>query len=233
MFERSVDLYDLVYSHKDYDAEAAWVRDAVRSRVPRARTLLDAACGTGLHIKGLLNEFACQGLDINPRFVATAAERTGVPVHLGDMDSFHLDQRFDAVTCMFSSIGYSKNLKAAIRSMARHLTPTGVLIVEPWFTPDQWVTGSLQVLDHERGGMRVVRMSHSGRDGNKSVMTMHHVVGTSSGVEHFVETHRMTLYTLDEYESAFTAAGLSFELDQPGPFSRGALIGQQGGLAGP
>lgn len=226
MFERSADFYDLIYSHKDYEAEASWVREAVRARVPNARTLLDVACGTGLHLKHLSGELACQGLDANARFVAIATERAGVPVHLGDMDHFDLGERFDAVICMFSSIGYSNDLGAAVGSMARHLAPGGVLIVEPWLGPEQWQAGTLQVLDHEEGGTRVLRMTHSALAGKTSVMVMHHLVGTSSGIEHFVERHQMTLFTPDEYKYAFECAGLSCELDQPGPFGRGALIGQ-------
>ena len=48
----------------------------------------------------------------------------------------------------------------------------------------------------------------------------------SSGIEHLVETHRTTLFTLSEYESAFLASNLTFEFDEHGPTGRGALIGQ-------
>lgn len=226
MFERTTDLYDLAYSHKDYTQESAWVREAVRTRVPEARTLLDVACGTGKHLEHLRDDFACQGLDIDPRFVAIAAERSNVPVHIGDMDNFDLGERFDAVICLFSAIGYSGDLYAAIASMARHVALGGVLIVEPWFTPDEWLPGHIHVLDHEADGVRLIRMTHSGIDGNVATMEMHHLVGTSTGIEHLVDTHRMTLFTLDDYEAALRGAGLTYELDQPGPFGRGALIGR-------
>ncbi|MEY2448926.1 MAG: hypothetical protein QOH79_2402 [Acidimicrobiaceae bacterium] len=225
MFDRTTDLYDLTYAHKDYAQESAWVRDAVRARVPEARTLLDVACGTGKHLEQLRNDFVCQGLDIDARFVAIAANRSKVPIHVADMDEFDLGERFDAVICLFSAIGYSRDLPAAIASMARHVSPGGVLIIEPWFTPDEWLPGHLHVLDHEADGVRLIRMSHSGIDGNIATMEMHHLVGTASGVEHLVDTHRMTLFTLDEYEAGFRSAGLSCELDHPGPFGRGALIG--------
>lgn len=226
VFERSVELYDLIYSDKDYEGEATWIRDAVRKRCPNARTLLDVACGTGSHLAALQISFASEGVDSSPEFVNLARERTGAPVHQGDMDCLDLGKQFDAVICMFSSIGYSTNLNDAIFSMARHLYPGGVLIVEPWFTADQWMTGSLQVLVREADGLRVIRMSSSSVEGSVSVMEMHHLVGTPSTIEHFVETHRMTLFSFDEYESAFRRAGLSYELAQPGPSGRGALIGQ-------
>jgi ubiquinone/menaquinone biosynthesis C-methylase UbiE len=225
VFELTADLYDLVYSHKDYATESAWVREAVRARFPDARTLLDVACGTGAHLEHLRRDFECQGLDITPRFVTIAHDRTSVPIHLTDMDAFDLGEQFDAVVCMFSAIGYSRDLHGAIASMARRVAPGGVLVVEPWFTLDQWNPGHVKVLDHEAGGTHLVRMTQSGLDGNVSVMAMHHLVGTQSGIEYLVEHHRLTLFTYDEYEAAFRAAGLSYELDQPGPFGRGALVG--------
>jgi dTDP-3-amino-3,4,6-trideoxy-alpha-D-glucopyranose N,N-dimethyltransferase len=225
VFERSVELYDLIYSDKDYEGEAKWVRDAVQKRCPDARRLLDVACGTGSHLAALQSGFASEGVDSSPQFVNLARKRSGVPVHQGDMDGLDLGKQFDAVICMFSSIGYSTNLDDAITSMARHLYPGGVLIVEPWFTPDEWMTGSVQVLVREDDGLRVIRMSRSSVEGRASVIEMHHLVGTSSTIEHFVEIHRMTLFGVDQYESAFRRAGLSYELVQPGPSGRGALIG--------
>lgn len=107
MFDKSAHLYDLAYSFKDYAGESAWVRNAVHSRVPHATSLLDVACGTGKHLEYLGAEFDCQGLDLNPVFVELAQHRTGTRVHCASMDSFELDERFDAVVCLFSSIGYT------------------------------------------------------------------------------------------------------------------------------
>ena len=62
------------------------------------------------------------------------------------MRSFDLGRRFDAVTCLFSSIGYlltPEDLEQGIARMAAHVAPGGVLVVEPWFTPDAWRPGSL------------------------------------------------------------------------------------------
>ena len=137
-----------------------------------------------------------------------------------------VDGTLDAIVCLFSAIGYTADLLAAVGSMARHVAANGVLIVEPWFTPNEWVEGRVHLDDHEGGGTRVVRMTHSGLDGNVSVIEMHHLVGTSAGVEHTREVHRLTLFTDAEYRSAFRAAGLSCQVDQPGPFGRGALIGR-------
>jgi len=226
MYDRTASLYDLAYADKDYAGEAVWVRDAIRARLPGARSLLDVACGTGKHLEHLHGDFACQGLDLNPEFVTIAAGRTGVNVHCASMDGFDLGREFDAVVCLFSSIGYSEDLTGAVGSMARHLASDGVLIVEPWLRPDQWVPGLVHVVDHEADGTRLLRMTQSGIDGHTSILEMHHLVASRGGIEHLVETHRMSLFSLSDYESAFLASNLTFEFDEHGPMGRGALIGR-------
>jgi dTDP-3-amino-3,6-dideoxy-alpha-D-glucopyranose N,N-dimethyltransferase/dTDP-3-amino-3,4,6-trideoxy-alpha-D-glucopyranose N,N-dimethyltransferase/N-methyltransferase len=225
VYDHSGDLYDLTYDHKDYAAESAWVTATVRARNPEARTLLDVACGPGLHLEHLTREFTCTGLELHDQFVAAAAERTGVPVHQGDMDAFELGERFDVVVNLFSAIGYSRDLDAAVASMARHLAPGGLLVVEPWFSVEQWNEGHVHVLDQERDGTRLLRMTHSRLDGTTSILDTHYLVADADGVRHWAELHRMTLFSRAEYESAFRAAGLTVELDEPGPFGRGAYLG--------
>ncbi len=71
------------------------------------------------------------------------------------MLDFDLKRQFDAVTCLFSSIGYVKTksrLGKAIRNISRHLLPGGVLLIEPWFTPEQWHPGraSMTQVDQTR-----------------------------------------------------------------------------------
>ena len=62
-------------------------------------------------------------------------------------------------------------------------------------------------------------------EGSQSTLDMHYLVGSPSGIEHLVESHRLTLFTLAEYDSAFLASGLTFEFDPVGPAGRGAFIG--------
>ncbi len=57
------------------------------------------------------------------------------------MRRFSLPSRYDAITCLFSSIGYTETegaLEKAIQTMARHLHPNGWLILEPWVEPGEW-----------------------------------------------------------------------------------------------
>ncbi|MEJ7803674.1 MAG: class I SAM-dependent methyltransferase [Candidatus Limnocylindria bacterium] len=139
MFDKSAELYDLFYNWKDYRAEAEKVRELVAARNPHARTLLDVACGTGSHLVHLRDWYTVEGIDLDPGLLTVAARRLPeVTLHEADMREFDLRRTFDVVTCLFSSIGYvetTDGLSRAVEAMTRHLAPSGVLIVEPWFAP--------------------------------------------------------------------------------------------------
>jgi SAM-dependent methyltransferase len=101
--------YDRFYATKDYAAEARQVTALIHQHNPPARTLLDVACGTGRHLEHLRETFACHGVDLDPALLEFARQRLpGIPLTHGDMTDFDLGRRFDAVTCLFSSIGYTR-----------------------------------------------------------------------------------------------------------------------------
>ena len=145
------------------------------------------------------------------------------------MTAFSLGRRFDAVTCLFSSIGYVgtvERLREAIAAMAAHLNPGGVLIVEPWLTPDVWIADRPHLLSVDEPDLKIARMTLSGREGRLAIMQFEYLVGTPTGIEAFSERHEAALFTDEEYRQAFVAAGLSVEHDSEGLIGRGLYIGQ-------
>jgi SAM-dependent methyltransferase len=227
MYDKSARYYDALYAWKDYQAETARLLEIVSQRNPGAKSLLDVACGTGKHLELLRDHFECEGVDLDPTFVEISSDRNpGLTIHEADFTSFDLGKRFDVVTCLFSAIGYAgEKLDEAIACMANHLTPGGLLIVEPWFTPEQWKPGSVHTLVVDEPDLKIIRMNLSEQDGNLSVMDMHHLVGTPEGVHHFVERHEMVLRTDQEYLDAFMRSGLKVELDEQGLMGRGLYVG--------
>jgi SAM-dependent methyltransferase len=167
MFRKSQRFYDAVYAWKDYSSEVDRLDRIIRERHSSARTLLDVACGTGKHLELLRHRYRVEGLDLDPEMLAIAGRRLGpdVPLHAGDLAGFDLGRQFDVVTCLFSSIAYARmadRLGAAIGSMARHVAPDGLLIVEPFFSPAQWEPGHLDSTVVEEPDLKVVRMVLSG-----------------------------------------------------------------------
>lgn len=232
MFSRTAELYDLFYDWKDYAVEAARVRDLVRARNPAARSLLDVACGTGRHLEALGRWFQVEGVDLDEGLLAVAASRlVGVPLHVGDMRRLTLGRQFDAVTCLFSSIGYVRTmpgLRQAMRSMASHVAPGGVLIVEPWFAPGAFDPQHIgRVITVERPGLAAVRMNGSRVEGRLSIMDMHYLIARPGTVDHVVEVHRLGLFSDEQYRSALADAGLAAEHDREGLMGRGLWIAQR------
>jgi ubiquinone/menaquinone biosynthesis C-methylase UbiE len=231
MFDKTARHYDLLYTKglgKDYAAEAEWLAGVLP---PSTKTLLDVACGTGLHLEQLARRYDCTGVDLEPDMVAIATERCrGVPIERGDMTTLDLgDRRFDAVICLFSSIGYVRteaNLRAAVAAMARHLHPGGMLVVEPWLTPDVYTSGHTGMLTVAEEDLKIARVNRSVIEDGCSVMEFAYLVATAAGIEHTVERHVLGLFTWEQYRGAFEAAGLTTTVDQVGgPMSRGVLLG--------
>ena len=230
MYDRSAELYDTIYSFKNYKKEATKLHQLIQQhKRSSGNDLLDVACGTGSHITFLKNNYSAQGLDINQRMLRLARKKhPDVVFHHGDMLSFRLNKQFDVITCLFSAIGHLKTkrkLDLAIRNMSQHLRTGGVLIVEPWITPQQWRTGSVHANFVDRPELKIARINNSKTRGRLSVMDMHHLVATPKRIEHFVERLVMGLFTHEEYLGAFRQARLQTTYDPEGLMGRGLFIG--------
>ena len=144
------------------------------------------------------------------------------------MAAFELDARFDAVLCLFSSIGYLcevQRVEQAFRRFRAHLAPGGVVVVEPWFTPEAWQPGRIHVQSAEADGLHVVRMSYPTVEGHISRLRFHYLVGGPEGVEHRVEDHALGLFTREEMSSCLAKAGFDdVEFDPEGLTGRGLYL---------
>lgn len=229
MFSEAPELYDAIYgSFKDYEAEARTIATLIEQAAPAAQSVLDIACGTGSHALHLVRShgFSVHGLDIEPAFVRLAADKVPEASFVqGDMSSFDLGRGFDVVLCLFSSIGYLCDLaevEAALRCFRAHLNASGVVLVEPWLTPDAWAPGRVYLHTGEDGERQIVRMSHSRLDGRTSCLEFHYLIGGPEGIEHRLEEHSLGLFTREEMMEAFANAGFrDVSFDPEGLIGRG------------
>ncbi len=217
MYGKSARIYDLLYvgtGIKDYQAETADLRRIIEGSSAGVKTLLDVACGTGAHLAELSRWYEVQGADISPAMLAVARGRLpGIPLHQADMRTLDLGRSFDAVICLFSSIGYvtdPSEMRSTVTRLAAHVAPGGVLIVDGWIRPDHWSDGYRPEPEIARDDeITVVRLASSRREGNITELEMHHLVQTADGVDYFMERHRLALTQTGDYVSAVEGAGLS------------------------
>jgi SAM-dependent methyltransferase len=212
VYSQSARVYDALCRRKDYAAASLALRQILQRVVPDATTLLDVACGTGLHLQQLRDHFRVEGLDLSPEMLDIARQRcVGITLHEGTLVDFQLAGAFDVVTCMFGSIGYARtvdNLHRAVRSMARHIRPRGALVVEPWITPERFISGKLVFDRVDDADIKVARMYVTCREGRLSVFDSDYLVCTTEGVQHFKERQELGLFTDAEYRAAFLEGGL-------------------------
>jgi len=215
--------YDLIYGDKPYAAEAAFVlRQLERQMGRRPRTLLDIACGTGRHAA----EFAAAGIevtgvDINGQLLEHARERNpGIDFVQQDMTALDLgDVRFEAITCLFDSIGYPQRnelVLATLGAACRQLADGGVLAVEFLHAPAmilhsaplrvrRWATGD---------GGELLRISNTRLDLDAQVMDVDYELvelREDGTYEHWRERQSNRFFSVPEMGALMAAGGLELE----------------------
>ncbi len=237
MFSKSAAYYDAIYRMigLDYEADAEKVHQVIQANTrSTGRRLLDVACGTGRHAEYLTRWYEVTGVDLSPEMLEIARQRNpALTFHLGDMTRLQLGEAFDAVICLFSSIGYARTvdgLQRTLRAFAEHTAPGGVVVVHGWLRPEQWRPGHLAADLVDEPEIKLARLSRSEQEGTVSIMEMHHLVVTAAGAESFAERHEMGLFTVEQYREAFEEAGLSVTCDLEGGYQgRGLYVGRKGG----
>ncbi|MEU5725671.1 class I SAM-dependent methyltransferase [Micromonospora sp. NPDC047738] len=232
------ELYDLVFRSrgKDFGAEAEQHARLVRARFPEAKTLLDVACGTGAHLAAFASLFDhVEGLELTSAMREVARRRLPqATVHPGNMLDFDLGRTFDAVTCIGNAVAEVKSadeLVTTIGRMAEHLVPGGVLVIEPWWFPENFIDGYIGSHLAEESGRVVSRISHSTKQGNRSRIEIHCVVADRTGIKGFTDVLSVGLFSREQYEAAFRDAGCTVELTPPlrlgdgRPTSPGIFVG--------
>ncbi|MEV0899176.1 class I SAM-dependent methyltransferase [Actinoplanes sp. NPDC049802] len=234
------EVYDPVFRSrgKDFADEAEQLVTLIRHWSPGARSLLDVACGTGAHLATLEEFFdPVAGVEYSPDMLAVARRRLpGRSLHAGDMRDFDLGRTFDAVTCMGNSVACmatEAELQAAVGRMAAHLNPGGVLVVEPWWFPDNFIDGHVGGHTMHEDGRVVSRVTHSREVDGRTRHEVRFTVADGNGIRDFSEVLMQTLFTREQYADAFRGAGCTvelingFQLATGRPNSPGLFIGSR------
>jgi ubiquinone/menaquinone biosynthesis C-methylase UbiE len=225
-------IYDIIYHFKDYPKDADYLAAVMREHHPSARSLLETACGTGRFLDLLQEQYQVQGLDLSAEMLQEAAKRVPeIPLHQANMADFSLTDRFDVVCCLFRSIAFVKTANsffAAVKSMASHLNPGGILVIEPFFTPETFWSDTITLNEYKGDSLKIAWMYTSKKVQDHARLDNQYLVGTPRRVDHFSEVHEMGLFSEEDYHQAFTAAGLQLNHDPVGPSGVGLYIGKKG-----
>lgn len=232
MYKEFADIYDLIYSFKDYKKEVKKIKKLIKKyKSTDGSELLDVACGTGKHLQYFKDNFICTGVDINEGILNVAKKNVkGVIFKQADMVNFDLNKKFDVIISLFSSIGYVQtyaNLEKTIINFTNHLKQGGVVIIEPWFTKSTYQVGFPGMTTYDGADIKIARLNTTKIENDLSVMDMHYlIVEKNKDVKYFVDKHEVGLFDTDKTLKIMKKARLKAEFLKDGLMKeRGLYIG--------
>jgi SAM-dependent methyltransferase len=212
--------YDLIYGAKPYSEEAAFVARLLEEHGSGSGRLLDLACGTGRHAR----EFAALGYEVtgidysSDQVEAARRNAPGVSFHRQDMRELDLgSERFDAITCLFDSIGYPQTNEGVLAALERarvHLAPGGTLVVEFLHAAALLRHGSpVRVARWSTpSGGELVRISEVELDLRHDVMRVSYelfeLAAEGDLLDHSTEEHANRYFTSEGMRALMSSAGL-------------------------
>ena len=232
MYKELAKYYDLIYSWKDYEKETLKINEIIKKyKNSDGNKLLDIACGTGKHIEYLQENFSCTGIDLNEEMIEIASDNMNdVSFKQADMINFSLNDSFDVITCLFSSIGYVKsydNLEKTIMNFSNHLKTGGIVIIEPFFTKSTYTVGLPSMTTYDGEDIKIARLNTTKLENDISVMEMHYlIVERDKDVKYFVDRHEVGLFDVDRFLEIMKTSGFKAEFLKDGLMrGRGLYIG--------
>jgi ubiquinone/menaquinone biosynthesis C-methylase UbiE len=206
--------YDRIYSFKDYLDEAVRIQNLIIKYLESGgNTLLDVACGTGLHLNHLKDDFSCTGVDVSKAMLKIARKNVkGVTFKEADMKTLKLGKQFDIITCLLSSIGYVKtyaNLKRTIQNFSKHLKKGGIALIEPSHASSFYVTGEPRVTIYNGKDAKIARVNVAKIRQATAVLNMHILIAErGKDANYFKDTHELGLFGINKSLSIMKDAGL-------------------------
>lgn len=141
VFDNYSKYYDLLYFDKDYKAEVKYINNIIKKYNPDALFLLELGCGTGIHAELLSQEgYTIYGIDISQSMLDKALKicNKNLSFYLGDIRTYRVNRKFDAVISIFHVASYqteTEDLIKYFKTAREHLNKDGLFIFDCWWGP--------------------------------------------------------------------------------------------------
>jgi len=207
--------YDLLYSSKNYNAEANYISDCIKKYYPDAKTILEFGSGTGGH--GLILQkmgYDIYGLERSEQMVEEA-KLHGFPCKQADITNFEIDRKFDAIISLFHVISYindNASLEKVFSNASKRLNSNGLFIFDVWYSPAVYhQKPESRVKKVENKEICVVRKAEPEIYVNKNVVDVNYFIkvkdkSTDQCIE-FQEKHPMRHFSIPEINLLATHTG--------------------------
>ncbi len=227
--EKIARYWDEIQSRRqNYDAQAEELHQVLLDN--QASRVLDIGCGTGsLLIRLARWRYECTGLDMDGAMLAEAKKKAGreklaIEFEQRDIKNMVLEKKFDVVTCfqVISLLAYPGEVKAALESINKILTPRGLFIFDvlsrdPADTAEAANPGpAVPILPPpfidaalDKGKARVVRLNRMMMAESSQEWQAIYFFAEGGKVEIAVQNVPLKVYTVEEIETLLQEAGFT------------------------
>jgi ubiquinone/menaquinone biosynthesis C-methylase UbiE len=217
MYNKFAKYYDKIYEELEYDKDVEFLEWLIQNhKQTDGNRLLDVACGTGNHAQYFVNNYSVLGIDKSEDMLRIAREKAkNAEFKLDNMQTFDLDEHFDVVICMFSSIGYNTtyaDLETTLRNFHRHLHPGGVLIFDTWFHKKGWIEGFMNINTVIEDNLQVARISQSRSKGDVGNFNMVFVIKDRGEIDFEIDQHKLLIIDIDKVKDLMELVGFTTEV---------------------
>jgi SAM-dependent methyltransferase len=144
VFNEYSTIYNLLYRDKDYRSETDFVHRILQKN--NIKTVLEYGSGTGIHGCLLVDKgYSVTGVELSKGMFEQAKQRIteqkkerNFSIYNGDIRTFTVDSKFDAVISLFHVISYLTENDDVIKTFvnaATHLKQGGMFLFDVWYLP--------------------------------------------------------------------------------------------------
>jgi len=218
--EKYSDIYDIIYSDKDYEKECDFLEEIFSKFGDKISSILDLGCGSGGHSIILSNRgYKIVGVDRSPYMVKKAREKAKKECLFleHDIRNFRMNREFDAVISMFAVASYqieNDDVISFFRTAFEHLRSGGLFTFDFWFGPavlNEKPQVKIKEINHQN--LKIVRITEPRLDILSNTVDVNFKVfiidKNNNIVEDFEEKHRMRFFFVKELVYMLENVGFS------------------------
>ena len=220
-FQEYSTYYELLYKDKNYAAEAEYIVKKLRSNRSQILNVLELGCGSGAHAQ-YISQYGIQvtGVERSSLMLEEAQKKQihGFVPHLGDIENFELETRFDAAISLFHVISYltkNEQIINCFMNTRKHLKPNGIFIFDVWYAPAVLTQRpSVKIKRMSDNNLEVTRIAEPTHSFDENIVNVNFEVylrnKTTNSIEVLNELHPMRYFSTNEL--SLIASQTGFEI---------------------
>ena len=218
VFDAYSEYYDLLYTDKDYSAEATYIDALIKRYAPDAKHILELGCGTGAHAEYLARMgYHVRGIDMSEGMIERAQRRLAklpgdiakrLSFSVSDIRNARLEKTYDITIALFHVMSYqntNRDLMKVLQTAYDHLEINGFFLFDYWYGPSVLTElPQTRVKRFENDVIHVTRIAEPEIHFDRNVVDVNYLVMTkdkrSDAITELTEKHPMRYLFLPEIE---------------------------------